>query len=62
MGHDDKVAKTIGSAGAAAYVPRKIAEAFRRQLGVSNRVLDVLVTEVVLQRARIDALISSRVK
>src|SRR5262249_1385283 len=35
----------------------EILEAFRRQLGVPHRVLDVLVAEVVLQRARIDALV-----
>jgi hypothetical protein len=43
--------------GGAALVLPKIPKAFRRQLGVAHRMLNVLVTEVVLQRARIDALI-----
>src|SRR5262249_51701662 len=41
----------------AASILPEILEPFRRQLGVAHRVLDVLVAEVVLQRARIDTLI-----
>ena len=48
----------MGNSSAASILP-EILEPFRRQLGIAHRVLDVLVAEVVLQRARIDALVRS---
>src|SRR5262245_8890170 len=42
----------------ASLVPPKILEAVGRHFGISDRVLDVLVPEVVLQGARVVAVIS----
>ncbi len=42
-------------------IPPEILEPLRRKLGVSHRVLDVLVPEVVLQRASIVSLVGELV-
>src|SRR5262249_25443514 len=44
-------------AAAAALVLPKVAESFRGKFGISNRMLDVLVAEIVLQRPGVHALV-----
>jgi hypothetical protein len=51
----------LSSASSKPLVPPKILEPRRRQLGVAHRMLDVLVTQVGLQRASIVASIGKRV-